>query len=40
MSAIEFTHRAIIVEDDRVNREIMQEILEAAGFEVRQRRWV
>ena len=35
MSVIEFTHRAIIVEDDRVNREIMQEILEAAGFEVR-----
>jgi CheY-like chemotaxis protein len=35
MSAIEFTHRAIIVEDDRVNREIIQEILEAAGFEVR-----
>jgi two-component system chemotaxis response regulator CheY len=35
MPAVEFTRRAIIVEDDRVVLEMMESTLESAGFEVR-----
>jgi CheY-like chemotaxis protein len=35
MCAVEFTRRAIVVEDDRVTLETMESTLKTAGFEVR-----